>query len=259
MPIMMTWNMQGGQGNYGSKWTSLSGTIGNPISHDLQEAPSIIFLQECSDVPGLIHPAGWAAIPGAPANLTLGSKNFGTQNDPKCYFVAHYLWGQQNNRVSFAVLIRTDAHLVGGQKVSENLSANVVIHNPVAGAAGTRPIIGVTVGTATYYTMHAPSGVAAGFSRTYIDGMINAASAGAANYVIGGDFNIEPADLYNGVHNIPSGQLDPSGHDTYFPNNGATKQYDYFTSNNSAPHHTALEGINVGDLLSDHICVTAAY
>ncbi|MFW2441146.1 MAG: hypothetical protein ACN4GR_17445 [Arenicellales bacterium] len=253
MPLMLTWNMQGGQGNQESKWQTLNGVIGNPHDHNLDETPSIIFLQECSDVPNAVTPGGWVPIPGAPANVTRFSKNYGTHHNPKCYFIAHYDWGVGNNRVSFAVLIRTAANAgLGPQQWSDDLSAQVVVHPPVAGAAGTRPIIGVLVGTATYYSMHAPSGVATGFSRTYVSGMINAAAAGP-NYVIGGDFNCDPDALYNAINPIPNGQLDTSGHATC-----GQEEYDYFTSNNSAINNTALNDITLVNLLSDHSGVVAS-
>jgi hypothetical protein len=260
MALMLTWNMQGGQGSNESKWANLTGRITNPGLYNLAESPTIIFLQECSDVPSMVTPGGWAGLPGAPANVTRGSKNFGTYNNPKCYFVVHYNWGNNNNRVSYAVLISTHAiqDVVNRSQVSEDLSGTVVVHNPVPAAVGTRPIIGVTVGTATYYSMHAPSGVAAGFSRTYVNGMITAAM-GQGDYVIGGDFNCEPNNLYTGLDLIPNGQLNTSGQNTYFSNNG-NREYDYFTSNDNVANNTRLTNVALGGgLLSDHASVVATY
>ncbi len=256
MPLMLTWNMQGGQGNYGSKWADLAGRITNPGNYELNQAPRIIFLQECSDVPGMITPAGWAGIPGAPANVTRGSKNFGTYNNPYCYFVAHHAWGQ-NNRVSYAVLISTNANqdAANHRQLSNDLSVNITVHNPVAAAPGTRPIIGVTVGAATYYSMHAPSGVPVGLSRAYVSGMIAAAGAGAASYVIGGDFNCDPNTLYDAANPIPNGQLNTSGQVTQGQNN----EYDYFTSDNNGVNNTALNNVARTNLISDHYGVIATY
>ncbi len=255
---MLTWNMQGGMGTYGSKWQELSNRINNPGFYGFPAAPSIIFLQECSTVPNMITPPGWGPIPGAPPNVTRGSRNFGTYHNPNCYFVAHHAWGA-NSRVSFAVLISTAAiaNPATHQQFSQDLSANIVVHNPVVAAAGTRPILGVTHGGATYYTMHAPSGVASGFSRTYISGMINAAFAGGPNYVIGGDFNCEPNTLYDAAHPIPAGSvLNTSGSVTYL---NTLKEYDYFVSNNNALAGTALNNEAITNLISDHLGVIADY
>ncbi len=255
---MLTWNMQGGMGTYGSKWQDLSNRITNPAFYGFPAAPSIIFLQECSTVPNMITPPGWAPIPAAPPNVTRGSRNFGTFHNPNCYFVAHHAWGA-NSRVSFAVLVHTAAvaNPAGNQQWSQDLSANIVVHNPVAAAPGTRPILGVTVGGATYYTMHAPSGVAAGFSRTYVTGMINAASGGGANYVIGGDFNCEPNNLYNPAHPIPAGSvLNTPGFITYL---STLKEYDYFASSDNAGAGTALNNVILTNLISDHLGVIADY
>ncbi len=257
MAIMITWNMQGGQGNMESKWTAISGRITNPAEYGLPQAPSIIFLQECSDVPNAVTPPGWGPIPGAPPAVSRYSKNFGTYNNPFCYFIVHYDWGVANNRVSFAALVRTAPNAVPANhlQISNDLSANIVVINPVAAAPGTRPMIGVTVGAATYYCMHAPSGVAAAFSRTYISGMINGAF-GIGGYVIGGDFNCEPNNLYNAANPIPHGVLNTSGNPTVLP---GLKEYDYFASSNMAANNTFLNNVLTTNLLSDHIGVRATY
>ncbi|MBK5910802.1 hypothetical protein CCR85_04755 [Rhodothalassium salexigens] len=67
MSLMLTWNMQGGQGSYDSKWQALAGRIQRPAQYDLPERPAIVFLQECSDVPGAETPQGWGQ---PPANIT---------------------------------------------------------------------------------------------------------------------------------------------------------------------------------------------
>ncbi|MBK5910803.1 hypothetical protein CCR85_04760 [Rhodothalassium salexigens] len=132
----------------------------------------------------------------------------------------------------------------------------MVAHNPPQGAPGTRPVIGVTVGTATYYSMHAPSGVAVALSRTYVSGMIAAAAGaqGADNYVIGGDFNCPPGDLYTQANPIPRGHLYDSGEGTC-----GVRNLDYFTANGSAANRTALTDVTRINLISDHIAVSAHY
>lgn len=252
--------MDGGNGNYTSKWQDLSNRITHPAAFGFPEAPSIIFLQECSNVPNLVTPPGWAPIPGAPPNVTRGSRNFGTYNNPNCYFVAHHAWGG-NSKVSFAVLISTAAvaNPATHEQWSQDLSAQILVHNPVAAAPGTRPILGVTQGGATYYTMHAPSGESRAFTRTYINGMINAANA-VGDFVIGGDFNCEPHHLYDAAHHIPIGILNTSGHITYLGDHlEDEKEYDYFASSNHAATHTVLHDVVTTNLISDHLGVRANY
>src|SRR3954452_19147242 len=136
MPRIVTWNMQGGQGNHEAKWHSVAGMIGNPGEvHGLGDAaPEVLLLQECSDVPALDNPQGWAHA-NLPAHVTCGSKNFGTQHAPRCYFVAHYDFGAGNNRVSFAILVATAAvqGMVNGlqRMVAADLRAGVVVHAAV--------------------------------------------------------------------------------------------------------------------------------
>jgi hypothetical protein len=248
MATILTWNMQGGQGDRESKWTNLSGAINNPGKFGLADAPNVIFLQECSIPPNWITPPAW----NVPGNVTCGSKNFGTSRRPQCYFIAHYTWGNVNNRVSFATLINTQPNLQpdGITQLSDDLHLNVMVINPVAAAASTRPMIGVNIGGSRWFSMHAPSAVAAGFSRTYVSGMIN--SMMANNYVIGGDFNCEPVTLYNPANPIPQGQLNTSGTSTC-----GEAELDYFTSNNNAGAGTALINVRRIALLSDHSAVAA--
>lgn len=100
--------------------------------------------------------------------------SYGKRNTPECVSAC-------------AVLVST-----GDQPV--DFSANVVVLNPVPGAVGIRPITGITLGNATYYSMHAPSGVSINFSNQYIDGLISQAES-IGDYVIGGDFNCEPENV----------------------------------------------------------------
>ncbi|WP_375468995.1 hypothetical protein [uncultured Nostoc sp.] len=248
MPTILTWNMQGGQGDKESKWTNLSRAINNPPSLGLEDAPDVIFLQECSTSPDWITPIAWNVNV---LGVTCGSKNFGTRLRSKCYFIAHYTWGNVNDRVSFATLIKTQPNLqADGTTLSDDLHLNVMVIDPVAAAAGTRPMIGVNFPGARWFSMHAPSGVVAGFSRTYVSEMIN--SMKPNNYVIGGDFNCEPRKLYNQANPIPQGQLYTSGDSTC---NKA--ELDYFTSNNNAGAGTVLRNVRKIDLLSDHSAVAA--
>lgn len=247
MPIMLTWNMQGGQGNMESKWSTLSGVITNPNNYGLTESPTVVFLQECSDVPNATRPAGWAAVPAGLVGVSTMLKNFGSAMRPKNYFVAHHIWGAVNNRVSFSVLMAYPGAVA-------DWTANVRLINPVPAAAGTRPILGVLrnpglANAATYFTMHAPSGVVVAFSNTYVNGMIGAA-IGAGSYVIGGDFNCEPGNLVIAAPNV----LSHSGQPTHGQSN-----YDYFASNNSAAHGTQLANARRIGIMSDHTGVVANF
>lgn len=249
MATILTWNMQGGQGDGESKWTTLGGVITNPTEYGLATSPDYIFVQECSMPQRMITPATWVPLPvGTPAQITRGSINFGTSSRPKCYFIAHYAW--PGTRVSFAILVSTACFPSGTNQVSADLSANVRFHNPATGNPNHRPIIGVMNGGAGWYSMHAPSGVVVGTSRTYVDGMINAVMA--TSYVIGGDFNQEPETLYNAGYPIPHGQLDTSGQATHGNN-----ELDYFTSDNNAGNNTALNNVRIVNLQSDHSAVAA--
>lgn len=239
MSLLLTWNMQGGRGNMESKWTALGISIGSPSEYALPESPSIIFLQECSDVPVAVTPPGWGNVPGDPPGVTVLLRNFGTRSRPNYYFIAHHHWGTVQNRVSYAVLVST-----GDQPV--DYSANVVVLNPVPSVVGTRPIIGITLGNATYYSMHAPSGVPIKFSNQYIDGMISQA-ANIGDYVIGGDFNCEPENVV-----VNHGVLNTSGYTTC-----GDAELDYFASSDQATSNTQLESVGLAGLLSDHRAVYA--
>ncbi|MGI9372673.1 MAG: hypothetical protein ACR2OJ_09270 [Hyphomicrobiales bacterium] len=269
MPTILTWNMQGGQGNNESKWQNLSGCVQNPAHCGLTNRPAVICLQECSDVPNMdVGIAGWGGGPGG--NVTVGSKNFGTYNNPLCFFVAHYLWGNANNRVSFAILIHTvnnPAPPPAHKQYANDLSAHVAVLGPVA-LPGTQPVIGVTLNLAalgapallvSYYSMHAPSGVSVNASRAYVNDMITAAGGGGPgwpnHYIIGGDFNCEPADLHTIANPIPNGALFHTG----LPTCG-DKNYDYFTADNQIAAQTVLNNVSrIPNLMSDHIAVAADY
>ena len=87
--------------------------------------------------------------------------------------------------------------------------------------------------------------------------MIDSAELGGS-YVIGGDFNCQPDDLYDSLHPIPNGALFSCGKPTTMnPNN--PKDYDYFTSDNSVHNKTNLEQPNRTGLISDHIAIAVDY
>lgn len=263
MPTIMTWNMQGGQGTYQSKWVTLSQCIGNPDSQGLQEAPEVILLQECSGVPDsdFTFQNRGAGIAG----IETYSKNFGTFNRPRCYFIAHYLGGAQNNRVSFAILIRTNDNNNQNIRISDNLTGNVVLHAPPLNMQNMRPIIGIDDPQTlyTFYSMHAPSGVQQATSRAYIGHMMNQVDPNRDN-IIGGDFNCQPVDL----NPIPQGWNTLFTNDsTYTPINGNPNNYrvyDYFAfrprnnPNNNQPNNQ-LHNEQLANPLSDHRAVSANY
>ncbi|MEC7770709.1 MAG: endonuclease/exonuclease/phosphatase family protein [Bacteroidota bacterium] len=264
MPLIVTWNMQGGQGDGESKWNHLANRINNPRGFNLRESPSIVLLQECSEVPAGRQrtPMVWGPIPGAPIGVSRGSINFGTSNNPKCFFIAHQHWGLGNNRTSFAVLIRTDAFQdptdpTGRIRLSADLSGGIRTIQPVPGSPiGSRPILGISHGMATYYSIHAPSGETTNNTRIYISGMLNAIAAGGANFVLGGDFNCEPYCLYNPTHPnpVPHATLHNSRQLTY-----ANQEYDYFFSNNNVAAGTALHTVQRNNLASDHRSIDALF
>lgn len=248
MPTIVTWNMQGGQGEAGtnaSKWASLTGAITNPQSKNLTDAPTVIFLQECSDVPNWIVPTVWQQ-PTIP-NVRCGSRNFGTQTRPKCYFIAHYNWGNGNNRVSFALLIQTTAFMTGTEISSEDLCARVTVISPTNPAH--RPLIGVQNNGVTWYSMHAPSTSNAQTSRDYVTGVIANVPQGT-QYVIGGDFNCAPVDMSMGLNALPPQQLYPGTQSTC-----GTRILDYFTTNGNGNAGLTLNNVRNIPLLSDHSAV----
>ncbi|MCX5195392.1 hypothetical protein OOK31_16030 [Streptomyces sp. NBC_00249] len=251
-----TWNMQGAnEGANTNKWTTYIPTLFNSQSIGTQ-THSIVALQEmasppASSVPTQTHsdvPVTYAG-PAGPVN-----------GDVRVY---HNTWTRNGENYSLYWAI-TDSNgepglparvnvgiLVNTSRLGGAVPEPVVVQPDALGGTLPRPLIGVRVGTDSYYSIHALSG--GGNDRN------NAIRAVAARHalqggawVVAGDFNF---DLQRGVWVPPSGHLRNPGqitHEARQPGGNDT-ELDYAVSSAPAANgwepHTVWAG-------SDHYAVS---
>lgn len=222
---VFTWNMQGSNAGTENKWN-----YGVKALLKSLDTTPILCLQECGGVPDSAQWEGAINFAlGNGLNDTVDIYSWGGSKTRPAYYIFFHNWDDGSNRVNTAIVTSI---------LPEDIADSVMLIIP-AGSKVWRPALGVLFNDTWVFSFHA-------ISPNGPDGadLLTAVSGKCAKWVVGADWNREPANL-----TAPAGSvICPPGANTYSVQK-PKKKYDYCVCTGT----TAITGsVQTTIITSDH-------